>query len=98
MMGLLAATFTVAAQDVIRSSSPRGMQVQGNTELRVSQDSAVAVSVGQANVARNTAAALREGVQIQGKTSIKVEQSNTKATAVGKNNAAGNEVGVIGGK
>jgi len=89
---------SVWAQDIQRSSHPQGMQVQGNAELKVHQDSSTAVAAGEANAARNTAGAIKGSTQIQGNTRVKAEQKNATATAVGKKNAAGNEVGVIGGK
>ena len=55
-------------------------------------------TVGEGNVAKNTAGAIKGGTQIQGNTKIKASQKNATAVAVGKNNTAANEAGVIGGK
>ena len=54
--------------------------------------------MGEGNVAKNTAGAIKGGTQIQGNTKIKASQKNATAVAVGKNNTAANEAGVIGGK
>ena len=56
------------------------------------------MAVGEGNVARNSASAVRGNVQIQGNTKITAEQKNARAIAVGNRSAAENEVGVIGGK
>ena len=90
--------FPAFAQPVMRSSSPQGVQIQGNTDLRAQQESTATVAVGQDNEAKNTAGAIRGGTQIQGNTNIKAEQKNAKAVTVGKDNKATNEAGVIGGK
>lgn len=89
---------SVLAQQTIRSSSPRGVQIQGNTDIRAKQEDTAAVAVGQDNEAKNTASAIKGGTQIQGNTNIKSEQKNVKAVAVGKDNKATNEAGVVGGK
>lgn len=94
--GLLASS--VFAQQTIRSSSPQGVQIQGNTDIRAKQEDAAAVAVGQDNEAKNTVSAIKGGTQIQGNTNIKSEQKNVKAVAVGKDNKATNEAGVVGGK
>lgn len=83
---------------VQRSSSPQGVQILGNTELKAQQENAAAAASGEANAARNTGGAVPGGTQIQGNTRVKAEQKNVKATAAGKHNAAANEAGVIGGK
>ena len=88
----------VLAQPVMRSSSPSGVQIQGNTDIRAKQDDTAAVAVGRGNEARNTAGAIAGGVSIQGNTNIKVEQKEAKAVTVGRDNKATNEAGVIGGK
>ncbi len=89
---------TVLAQPVQRSSSPTGIQIQGNVDLKAKQEEAAAVAVGQNNEAKNSAGAIKDGTQIQGNTNIKAEQKNAKAVAVGRDNKATNEAGVIGGK
>jgi len=98
LLALLAISLPVLSQQIQRSSNPQGVQIRGNTDLRAQQETATAVTAGEANVARNTAGAVSGGTQIQGNTKVKAEQKNVTATAVGKNSAAGNEVGVIGGK
>jgi len=92
------ATPVFAQQVVQRSSNPQGVQIQGNTEIKADQKSTAAVAVGEGNVAKNTAGAIKGGTQIQGNTKIKATQKNASAVAVGKNNAAANEAGQIGGK
>ncbi len=94
----LVAPTVVLAQPVLRSSSPMGIQIQGNADIRAKQEDAAAVAVGQGNEARNTAGAIAGGVSIQGNTNIKAEQKSAKAVAVGKDNKATNEAGTIGGK
>ena len=91
-------SFSAWAQDMQRSSHPQGMQVNGNAELRAHQDGATAVTLGDRNVVRNSASAIRGGTQIQGNTKVTAGQRNATATAVGRDNAATNEAGVIGGK
>jgi hypothetical protein len=86
------------AQSTQRSSNPGGVQIQGNTEIKASQENTTAVAVGEGNVAKNTAGAIKGGTQIQGNTKIKATQKNTTAVAQGKNNKAANEAGVIGGQ
>lgn len=99
LMSLLVISMPVLSQQEIqRSSSPQGVQVHGNSELKGHQESASAVAVGEGNTAKNTTSAIKGGTQIQGTTRIQAEQKNATSTAVGKNNAAKNEVGVIGGK
>lgn len=98
LLALLTISLPVLSQEIQRSSNPQGVQIQGNANLRAQQESAVAVTVGEVNVSRNTAGAVKGDTQIQGNTKVKAEQKNVTATAVGRNNAAGNEVGVIGGK
>lgn len=78
--------------------SDKGTQVQGNTEIKASQENAAAVAVGEGNTAKNTAGAIKGNTQVSGNTKITAKQKNTAAVAVGKNNKAANEVGVVGGK
>jgi hypothetical protein len=80
------------------SSSSQGVQIQGNTDIKAKQENSTAVAVGEGNVAKNTAGAIKGGTQIQGNTKIQASQKNSTAVAVGKNNTAANEAGVIGGK
>ena len=86
------------AQQAQRSSNPQGVQIQGNTNINADQKNVTAVAVGEGNVAKNTAGAIKGGTQIQGNTNIKASQKNATAVAVGKGNKAANEAGVIGGK
>ena len=98
---LLAGLFVaspVLAQQTQRSSNPQGVQIQGNTEIKAKQENSTAVSVGEGNVAKNTAGAIKGGTQIQGNTKIHASQKNSTAVASGKNNKASNEAGVIGGE
>jgi len=98
LITLLSVATPGLAQLIQRSSSPSGVQIQGNADIRAKQDDATAVAVGQGNEAKNSAGAITGGTQIQGNTNIKAEQKNAKAVAVGKDNKATNEAGVIGGK
>ncbi|MFA7278969.1 MAG: hypothetical protein WC100_02635 [Sterolibacterium sp.] len=102
LITLLVASAIVAspafAQSTQRSSNPSGVQIQGNTEIKASQENTTAVAVGEGNVAKNTAGAIKGGTQIQGNTKIKATQKNATAVAQGKNNKAANEAGVIGGQ
>jgi hypothetical protein len=86
------------AQSVQRSSNPQGVQIQGNTDIKASQQNSAAVAQGEGNTAKNTAGAIKGGTQIQGNTKIKASQKNSTAVATGNGNAAANEAGVIGGK
>lgn len=88
----------VFAQPVMRSSSPQGVQIQGNADIRAKQEDAAGIAAGQGNEAKNIVGAIKGGTQIQGNTNIQAEQKNAKAVAVGKDNKATNEAGVIGGK
>jgi hypothetical protein len=85
------------AQKSQSSSNPNAVQIQGNTEIKADQKNVTAVAVGEGNVAKNTAGAIKGGTQIQGNTKIKASQKNATAVAVGKHNTAANEAGVIGG-
>jgi len=98
LLALTAVSLPVLSEDVQRSSHPQGVQINGNADLRAQQESTAAVAVGEGNVARNSASAVRSNVQIQGNTKITAEQKNARAIAVGNRSAAENEVGVIGGK
>ncbi len=95
-VGVLAGA-AYAQQPIIRSSSPSGVQVVGNTDLRAEQKTVTAVAVGAGNEAKNSAATASRSVQIQGNTTIKAEQKNTTAIAVGAKNKSTNEAGTIGG-
>ena len=92
------ATSPVFAQQIQRSSNPQGVQIQGDTEIKATQENAGAVSVGESNATKNTAGAVKGSTQIQGNVQIHSSQKNTTAVSVGKNNASSNEAGVIGGK
>ncbi|MFA6971028.1 MAG: hypothetical protein WC208_06445 [Gallionella sp.] len=96
LAGLFVAT-PALAQQAQRSSNPQGVQIQGNTEIKAKQENSTAVAVGEGNVAKNTAGAIKGGTQIQGNTKIHASQKNSTAVAAGKNNKASNEAGVIGG-
>ena len=80
------------------SPNAQGVQIQGNTEIKASQDGANATVKGENNTAQNTSGAIKGGTQIQGNTKIKSAQKNATANASGKNNKAANEAGTIGGK
>lgn len=101
LITFLVASATLAlpagAENVQRSSSPQGVQIQGNIEIKASQEDAASAAAGEGNTAKNTAGAVKGNTQVQGNTKIKASQKNTTAIAVGKDNKAGNEAGVIGG-
>ena len=80
------------------SSNSKGVQIQGNTDIKADQKDVAAVAAGEGNTAKNSAGAIKGGTQIQGNTKIKAKQKNANAVAIGKDNTAGNEAGVIGGK
>ena len=80
------------------SPNAQGVQIQGNTEIKAQQENSTAVSVGEGNVAKNTAGAIKGGTQIQGNTKIHAQQKNSTAVSAGKGNTSANEAGTIGGK
>ena len=80
------------------TSNQKGVQIQGNTEIKAKQEGASATAKGEGNEAKNTAGAIKGGTQIQGNTKINASQKGVSATAEGKGNKASNEAGVIGGK
>ena len=89
-----------ALAQVLRSSNPQGVQIQGNTEVKADQESAYSAAKGEGNTAKNTSGAIKGETgetQIQGTTRITASQRNTRAKAEGKNSKASNEVGTIGG-
>ena len=79
------------------TSNQKGVQIQGNTEIKAKQEGAKAAAKGEGNEAKNTAGAIKGGTQIQGNTKINASQKNAHAKAEGKGNKASNEAGVIGG-
>lgn len=88
------------AQQVQRSSNPRGIQIQGDTQIKADQESTYSTAKGEGNAAKNTAGTIKAEtgeIQIQGNTRITASQRNTRANAEGKNSKAGNEAGAIGG-
>lgn len=98
---LVVASSVVWAQgtgSVQRSSSPRGVQIQGDTAISASAKNVSATAAGEDNTAKTATGALRAGTQIQGNTRINATTQNVQSTAVGKGNAAVNDVGSIGGK
>ncbi len=88
----------VFAQQTQRSSNPNGVQIQGNTNIKASNQNVTAIASGQGNEAKNTTGAIKGGTQIQGNTNINASQKGAAAVATGKGNTAANEAGVIGGK
>jgi len=96
--GAFAQASQASPKGAMSSPNAQGVQIQGNTEIKAKQENASAVAVGEGNVAKNTAGAIKGGTQIQGNTKIDAKQKNATAVAQGKNNTAANEVGVIGGK
>jgi hypothetical protein len=96
--GVFAQASQASPKGAMGSSNAQGVQIQGNTEIKASQQGVAAVAVGEGNTAKNTAGAIKGGTQIQGNTKISASQKGATAVAVGKNNTAANEAGVIGGK
>jgi hypothetical protein len=96
----LSATTVIAQDDgvVQRSSSPRGVEIHGDTHVNAGAQNVQAVSAGDANAARNTTGTVRGKVQIQGNTRINANAQNVNSIAVGNKNTADNNVGGIGGK
>ena len=100
-IALIAVSSAGWAQDagnVQRSSSPRGVQIQGDTAVNASAQNVHAVAAGEGNTAKTATGAIRGGTQIQGNTRINANAQNMQSVAVGKGNAATNDVGSIGGK
>ena len=83
---------------VQRSSSPQGVQIQGDTMVNANAQNTNAVAVGENNAARTTTGTVKSGTQIQGNTRINATARNVNSVAVGKGNTATNDVGAIGGK
>ncbi len=95
---VLAQTSQATRQGAMGSSNDKGVQIQGNTDIKATQEEAAAVAAGVGNTAQNAAGTVKSGVQIQGNTTVKAKQKKTTAVAVGKHNKAANEAGVIEGK
>jgi hypothetical protein len=92
------AAYAQLPEGVQRSSSPQGVQIQGDTAVKANATNVTAVAAGKDNTARNTAGAVNNGVQIQGNTKINATAKNVNAVAVGQKNKADNTVGAIGGQ
>lgn len=96
---LVAVLAGYAYADIMRSSSPTGIQVIGSAHLAATQEDAAAVSIGSGNTARNaTATVSGSSTSVRGDTVIKATQKKASAMTYGHNNAAANEAGNIGGK
>ncbi|WIM04915.1 MAG: hypothetical protein OHM77_09410 [Candidatus Nitricoxidivorans perseverans] len=89
------AQMTVGVQ---RSSSPRGVQIQGDTDIKASAQNVNAIAVGDDNAAANAAGAVKGDINIKGNTRINATVREANAIAVGKGNKADNTVGTVGGK
>lgn len=83
---------------VQRSSSPRGVQIQGDTDIKANAQNVNAVAAGSDNAAANSAGAVKGDTNIKGNTRINATVREANAVAVGKGNKADNAVGAIGGK
>lgn len=83
--------------EIRRSSSPRGVQIRGDTAVSASARHLSATAVGSDNTAANTAGAIKNNTQIQGTTRINATVQGMQAVSVGKGNQADNAVGAIGG-
>ena len=102
LVAFLIATTIIAtptfAESVQRSSNPQGVQIDGNADIKATQEGSAAVAQGEGNTAKSSAGAIKSGTQIQGDTKIQASQKNSTAVATGKGNTAENQVGMIGGK
>ncbi len=92
-----ASTPAPVATSPVAKDGASGVNIQGNTTLKSSQENAAAISIGEGNSAKNATGAIRGGTTIKGNTNINAKSKNTAAIAIGKNNSASNQVGVIGG-
>ncbi len=96
--GVFAQTSQASPKGTMSTSNAQGVQIQGNTDIKATQENAEAKAKGEGSTARNTSGAIKGGTQIQGNTTIKSAQKNASADAGGKNSKAANETGTIGGK
>lgn len=85
-----------ATETVQRSSSPRGVQVQGEMSINAVGQGVNSVAVGQGNTAKNAMGSVGGNVKIQGNTRINAVGVNSNAVSVGKGNKASNTIGSIG--
>ena len=83
---------------VQRSSSPSGIQIQGDAAVRSQAQNNAAAAVGTDNQAKTATGAVRGNVQIRGNTRIDAKGRDVNAVSVGKGNQSDNAVGAIGGK
>ena len=86
------------AQDVQRSSSPSGIQIQGSTTIQAQTRNVSTTSTGADNKAKTSTGTISDGVRIQGNTRINAQSKEVHSIAVGKGNQSDNAVGAIGGK
>ena len=98
LSGVLAVAHAQGTGAIQRSSSPQGVQIQGDTMINANVQNTQATAVGEGNTAKTATGAVKGGTQIQGNTKINATAKNVNAIAVGKGNAATNDVGAIGGK
>lgn len=99
LLTLTAGTLLAQDEDAVqRSSSPRGVQIQGETQVNAGALNMGAVAAGDDSAAHNAVGSLRDNVQIQGTTRVNVNAQKVNSLAVGNKNSAGNDVGGIGGK
>lgn len=97
LIGPMLAQAQLPEDEIRRSSSPRGVQIRGDTAVSASARHLNAAAIGSDNTANNTAGAIRNNTQIQGTTRIHATVQGMQAISVGKGNQADNAVGAIGG-
>lgn len=97
-LALPSLAFAQMTPSVQRSSSPLGVQIQGDTMVNANTQATSAVAAGDGNSAKSATGAVKGGTQIQGNTRLNATSKNVNSMAVGKGNAAANDVGSIGGK
>lgn len=99
LLGLVLAG-TASAQEVTRiprSSSPSGLQLQGNSSLTTSSSAIDTLSAGQNNSADSSAGSIQgSGTQIRGNTRITTSVKDVNTAAIGKGNKADSNIGAIG--
>lgn len=99
IFALVATVAGTAHAELMRSSTPLGIQVVGNTRLAGGQEDVSAISIGSGNTARNAAATVSgTGTNIRGDSTITATQKKASSVTYGRNNAATNEAGQIGGQ
>ena len=79
-----------------RSSSPNGVQIQGNTALGTNVQTVNTSAAGVGNNADAAVGTVRGGTRIQGNTTVNTTARSVNTTAAGVGNAAKTSIGGIG--